>query len=65
MGASSRGEATSGAEALPAAATRAGGMFSAGAVWVALHLIQGCINSPTCHVPDPRFQLIAGTSGAR
>jgi predicted acylesterase/phospholipase RssA len=38
------------------------GMFSAGAVWVALHMIQGCIDSPTCHVADPRFRLISGTS---
>jgi predicted acylesterase/phospholipase RssA len=38
------------------------GMFSAGATWVALHMIKGCISSPTCRAPDPRFRLLSGTS---
>ena len=38
------------------------GMFTAGAVWALLNMIDGCLSSPsTCKI-DPRFRLISGTS---
>lgn len=36
------------------------GMFSAGAVWTLLNLIDGCMSTDCA--PDPRFRLISGTS---
>jgi predicted acylesterase/phospholipase RssA len=40
------------------------GLYSAGVVWVALHLIDSCIDSKVCleAAGDPRFTLISGTS---
>lgn len=38
------------------------GMYSAGAVWIMLHMIQGCLNSPHCPGGDHRFRLVSGTS---
>jgi predicted acylesterase/phospholipase RssA len=38
------------------------GMYSAGAVWTLLNLIDGCLSSPDTCKTDPRFRLISGTS---
>jgi predicted acylesterase/phospholipase RssA len=38
------------------------GMFSAGAVWTILHIIDGCLSEPAQCPVDPRFRIISGTS---
>ncbi len=38
------------------------GMFSAGAAWALLNMIDGCLSSPSVCKIDPRFRLISGTS---
>lgn len=41
------------------------GIYSAGATWVVLHLIDGCMNDEACsvgHTMDYRVKLISGTS---
>jgi predicted acylesterase/phospholipase RssA len=38
------------------------GMFSAGAVWTLLNMIDGCLSSRDRCKVDPRFRLISGTS---
>jgi predicted acylesterase/phospholipase RssA len=38
------------------------GMFSAGAAWELLSVIDGCLSAPSMCNTDPRFRLISGTS---
>jgi predicted acylesterase/phospholipase RssA len=38
------------------------GMFSAGATWVLLNIVDGCMHDRDCKNADPRFRLISGTS---
>jgi predicted acylesterase/phospholipase RssA len=38
------------------------GMYTAGAAWALLNMIDGCLSSPSICKIDPRFRLISGTS---